>query len=106
MKLLAQPEASNRGWKVSDIRGFEVFDVKGRKLGILCGVISTAGNDVWVVKDAGKEILIPALKSVVREVDTVKRKILAQLPEGCEAVSEPSKNSEDIEYDGYRVYED
>ena len=53
-------ETQKSAWRVSDICGFEVFDEKGQKLGVLGEVINTAGNDVWVVKYDGREIPVPA----------------------------------------------
>jgi 16S rRNA processing protein RimM len=46
-------------------------------------VIETGSNDVYVVEnEQGKQVLIPALKSVVREVSLNERKIVVELPEG------------------------
>lgn len=68
---------------ITDILGMEVFDENGALLGTLVDVIQTGSNDVYVVKDAeGKEILIPALKSVVKEVLLEERKISVILPKG------------------------
>lgn len=55
-------------------------------MGILEDVLPTHGNDVYVVKDADKEILIPALKSVVLSVSVPEKKIVVRLPEGLEDV--------------------
>jgi len=110
MKRLPKSEAKpapKHAWMVSDILGFEVFDAGGNKLGFLCEVISTASNDVWVVKYGAKETLIPALKNVVLEVNAGDKKIIVRLPEGHEEVFGGGKEKpEGAEYDGYRVYED
>ena len=55
-----------------DIIGCEVFDGNG-KIGTVTDVLKTGANDVFEVD--GK-ILIPALKSVVRSIDIVAKKIL------------------------------
>lgn len=68
---------------ISDLIGCEVFDENGILLGKLTDVLQTGGNDVYTVTDiAGREILIPALKSVFIEMDTENKKIIARLPEG------------------------
>ena len=42
---------------------------QGEPLGILADIIATGSNDVYVVKSAEREYLIPALEDVVREID-------------------------------------
>ena len=55
-----------------DIIGCEVFD-DDKKIGTVTNVLKTGSNDVFEVD--GK-ILIPALKSVVKEIDIAAKKIL------------------------------
>ena len=55
-----------------DIIGCEVFD-DDKKLGNVTNVLKTGSNDVFEVD--GK-ILIPALKSAVRSIDIINKKIL------------------------------
>ena len=55
-----------------DIIGCEVFD-GDKKLGTVTNVLKTGSNDVFEVDG---NILIPALKSVVRSIDIVEKKIL------------------------------
>lgn len=60
-----------------------VFDTEEKKLGVLTDVLSTGSNDVYVVKsDNNKEILIPALKSVVKKVCFEDNKMVVDLPQG------------------------
>ncbi|HEX2924692.1 MAG TPA: ribosome maturation factor RimM [Ruminiclostridium sp.] len=68
---------------ISDIMGFKVYDENDSLLGELKDVIQTGSNDVYVVRDSdSKEILIPALKSVVKEVSLEEGKISVILPKG------------------------
>ncbi len=68
---------------ISDILGMSVYDENNMLLGKLVDVIQTGSNDVYIVKsEEGKEILIPALKSVVREVLIDEGKISVILPKG------------------------
>ena len=55
-----------------DIIGCEVFD-GDKKLGTVTNVLKTGSNDVFEVDG---NILIPALKSVVRSIDIAAKKIL------------------------------
>jgi 16S rRNA processing protein RimM len=68
----------------SDLIGIEVVSVGGRTLGRLESIIETGSNDVYVVKRAAKEILIPALKSVVKAIDLRARRMEVDLPEGLD----------------------
>ncbi len=59
--------------------GLKVFKVDGTPLGVLTDVLQTGANDVYVVKSPeGREFLIPALKSVVKKVDTGNREMLVE----------------------------
>jgi len=94
-------------WKVSDILGFEVFSQTGDRLGVLSDVISTGSNDVWVVKYENEEVLIPALKNIVKEVNILRKKIFVTLPKGFEDIYGQVKSADgNVEYNGYVVYED
>jgi len=67
---------------ICDIVDSEVFDIHGELLGKLYDVLQTGSNDVYVVKNDTKEILIPALKTVVKEINLQNKKIIVDLPEG------------------------
>jgi len=68
---------------ICDLIGCEVFEEKGSRLGILKDVLRTGSNDVFAVSEEGKkEILIPALKSVVKSVSIEDKKMVVALPEG------------------------
>ncbi len=68
---------------ITDIIGLKVYDENNQLLGELRDVIQTGSNDVYVVRDSdSKEILIPALKSVVKEISIEEGKISVILPKG------------------------
>jgi 16S rRNA processing protein RimM len=67
---------------ICDIVESEVFDIHGQLLGKLQDVLQTGSNDVYVVKNDQREILIPALKTVVKEINLQNKKIIVDLPEG------------------------
>ena len=75
-------------WKVKELSGCEVYDINDNKLGILEDVLPSSANDIWVVKDGKKEFLIPALVSVVKNVDIVNKKIKIDLPPGLKEIYE------------------
>ena len=61
--------------------GLEVMSTDGQKLGTLEEIIETGSNDVYVVRQGGEEILVPAIQEVVREVDLQRRLMTVDLPE-------------------------
>lgn len=73
------PEGS---YFVCDIIGLDVYDEDGVFLGKVKDVISTGSNDVYSVKSEDKEILIPALKTVVKQIDIQNGKMVVKIPEG------------------------
>jgi len=68
---------------ICDIIGMQVYE-GDQLLGELTDVLETGSNDVYVVTDrkTKKEILIPALKSVVTQVDLENKRMQVILPEG------------------------
>jgi len=66
-----------------DILECEVFTEEGEHLGKMVDVLQTGSNDVYVVKnDLGKEILLPAIKDVVKNIDIQNKKIMVKLMDG------------------------
>lgn len=67
---------------VCDMIGVSVYDEKLGYLGSITDILNTGSNDVYVVRDDEKEVLVPALKTVVKSIDIGQGKILVDLPEG------------------------
>jgi 16S rRNA processing protein RimM len=58
----------------------KVKDIQGNYIGKLVEVIKTGANDVYVVKNqANKEILIPALKKVIKKIDLEAKEMIVEL---------------------------
>jgi len=70
---------------IADIVGCSVYTEKGDALGRITNVITTGSNDVYVVDDGEREMLIPALKKIVVNIDIVKRRIIVD-PNGIEGL--------------------
>jgi len=77
------PELEPDTYYWADIVGMSVVSVDGLPVGIVASLIETGSNDVYVVQtpDAG-EILIPAIASVVLEIDLNRKIMRVNLPEG------------------------
>ena len=69
---------------IVDLIGLEVYKDTGEKLGILKEVFPVHGgnNDVYVVETDGKEILLPAIGEVIKEVNMQEKKMIVHLIEG------------------------
>lgn len=52
-----------------ELIGLKVVTVAGEPLGVLQSIIETGSNDVYVVKSAARELLIPALADIITAVD-------------------------------------
>lgn len=69
---------------ISDLIGCNVIvDDSEKNLGSVVDVIETGSNDVYVVRDTnGKQVLLPAIKEVVLDVDIKKGIIRVKLMDG------------------------
>lgn len=67
---------------ICDIIGLSVYDTEGKLLGQVGDVLQTGSNDVYVVRINENDVLIPALKEVVKEINIKDNKMVVQLPEG------------------------
>lgn len=68
---------------ITDLIDMEVCDEEGKLIGTLKDVISTGANDVYAVETPeGKEVLFPAIKQCVLDVDTEARKMTVHVMEG------------------------
>jgi 16S rRNA processing protein RimM len=54
---------------VDQIVGLTAVTTDGRDLGTVVDVLSTGANDVYVVRNGASEVLIPAVRDVVVELD-------------------------------------
>lgn len=71
---------------ITDLIDTEVLYEDGNRMGILSEVMQTGANDVYIVKkDSGKEVLIPAIKQCILNVDLESRQVIVHLLEGMDA---------------------
>jgi len=69
----------------SQILGLQVVEVGGRDLGEVSEILETGGNDVYVVRPAnGAELLLPAISSMILEIDLEAKRIRVAIPPGLE----------------------
>lgn len=70
---------------IRDLYGLEVFDESGGHIGTLSDILFTGANDVYAVSREGKkDLLLPAIKSCILDVDIQGGKMTVKVPEGLE----------------------
>ena len=68
---------------IVDLIGLNVYTKSSEYLGKIDDVYSTKSNDIYVVKnEEGKQILLPAIKQVIENIDLIEKKIIVNLIEG------------------------
>lgn len=65
-----------------EIIGIKVITDTGRELGEVKEILSPGANDVWVVDTGVKDILIPYINDVVKNVDVAQKKVIVHLIPG------------------------
>lgn len=68
---------------IIDLLGLDVYTDEGKLLGKVDDIYNAGSSDIYVVKDElGKQILLPAIKDVLKEVDLENKKIIVHLIKG------------------------
>jgi len=64
------------------IIGLSVRSDDGEQLGEVADIMQTGSNDVYVVRSDGRELLLPAIKDVVQDIDLAAGVMTVHLMEG------------------------
>lgn len=67
---------------IRDLYDMEVITTDGEKLGIIKDIIFTGANDVYVVKTEDKDVLIPAIKQCIKNVNVKENVMTIELLNG------------------------
>lgn len=68
---------------IVDLIGLNVYTDDGKELGNIIDVYPTGANDIYVVKnEIGKQVLLPAIGDVIKNVDIENKKMIVHLIEG------------------------
>jgi len=68
---------------IVDLIGLEVYSDENKLLGKLEDIFNTGSNDIYVVKDElGKQLLLPAISEVIKQINIEEGKIIVHLIEG------------------------
>jgi len=65
-----------------ELIGMEVFSEGGEKLGTIVDVFETGSNDVYVLKQGGKETYLPATKEIIKQVDRKAKRMVIHIMDG------------------------
>ena len=65
-----------------ELLGLNVYLDTGECLGSISQILTTGSNDIYVVKEGEKEVYIPAVHEVVREIDLENGKMIISPMEG------------------------
>lgn len=61
---------------IADILGAKAYDTKGREVGVLKDVLTPGGVDVFVFKTPKGNLMMPALKTVILEMNAEEGRIV------------------------------
>lgn len=68
---------------IADLIGMQVITDEGQELGTLEDIYNRGSSDIYVVKDElGKQILLPAIEDVIKEINLEENKITVHIIEG------------------------
>lgn len=65
-----------------DLIGLIVKTTEGERLGEIVDIMEMPANDVYVLSDGNREVLIPAIGDVVKKVDLEKEEIIIEVIDG------------------------
>lgn len=70
---------------IADLIGLEVVKDTGEIIGTVCDVFNTGSNDIYeVTREGKKNMLIPVIDDVVKNIDIENKKITVTLMDGLE----------------------
>jgi 16S rRNA processing protein RimM len=76
------PPLENDVFYHEQIIGLSVCTTEGEMIGKVTDIFQTGSNDVYVVKDKNKEYLVPAIKDVVKKIETENNRIIIKVMQG------------------------
>lgn len=69
-------------FSLHQIRGLSVETDEGIKLGLIKDIMPAGGSEILIMEYEGREVLIPFVKKICREIDLEEKKIIIDLPKG------------------------
>ncbi len=82
IKRHSLPRAEEEEYFWHELIGLEVYLSEGEYVGTIRHILPTGSNDIYVVQEGKKEVLIPAVHDVVREIDLTNNRMIISEVEG------------------------
>jgi 16S rRNA processing protein RimM len=76
------PAAGPREFYYFQTVGCEVFTSAGERIGTVAEVFSNGAHDIFTVRDGAREILVPVIHDIVREIDVGAKRITIDVVPG------------------------
>lgn len=73
------PPPPSGSYFIHQMIGLDVYDLEGQAWGKVSAVMTTPGNDVYVVDGERGQFLLPAVSGFVRQVDLAQGRIIADM---------------------------
>ena len=78
-----EPELDEGTYYIVDLLGLDVYSDEGNLLGKLDDIFNNGSSDIYVVKDElGKQLLLPAISDVIKEINLEEKKIVVHILKG------------------------
>lgn len=78
-----EPELEEGTYYIVDLLGLDVYSDEGKLLGKLDDIFNNGSTDIYVVKDElGKQLLLPAISDVIKEINLEEEKIVVHILKG------------------------
>lgn len=78
------PKSRDGEYYFFELLNNEVYDANENLLGIVEDIIETGSNDVIVIRNEKKEMLVPIIERYVKKIDKENKKIFINVPEWLE----------------------
>jgi 16S rRNA processing protein RimM len=79
---LQVPPPPDGSYYYYQVMGIQVYTIKKTYLGKVTEIIRTGSNDVYAISGGPRNLLIPALDSVIIDVDIESKQMTVDLPDG------------------------
>jgi len=73
-------ELSENQYFICDLIGIKVYSLEGKLIGNIKDILQTGPTDIYVIETNNKDVLVPALKDIFKEIDINKKIAKADIP--------------------------
>lgn len=78
-----EPDLEEGTYYIVDLIGLDVYSDEGNLLGKIDDIFNNGSADIYVVKDElGKQLLLPAISDVVKEINLEDNKVIVHIIKG------------------------